>query len=134
LNNQIPLEFRLLAAGFHVINVIFSTLSTPLVWLLWIFTKQLHPFVDRAGKDAMNCAINTFLGVMVCALFCIFVFSVTCGVGNQDPNPFLWSLIPLAAVYGIYLLNSMIAAIFALQGYGFKSPIIYPFLNSESDL
>ncbi len=133
MNNHIPLKFRLLAAGFHVINVLFLTISAPLVWLLWMFTKQLDPFVDRAGRDALNCAINTFIGMMACTLFCIFVFSVTCGVGNQDPNPFLWSLVPLAAVYGIYLLNSMIAAIFAIQGYGFKSLIIYPFIRLDSE-
>jgi uncharacterized Tic20 family protein len=131
MNNQIPLKFRLLAAGFHLLNILFSTVSTPLIWLLWIFTKQLDPFVDRAGRDAINCAINIFFGLMVCTLFCIVVFSVTCGVGSQDPNPFLWSLIPLAAVYGIYLLNSTIAAIFAIRGYGFKSPIIFPFISSE---
>jgi uncharacterized Tic20 family protein len=133
MNNQLSLKFRLLAAGFHVINVIFSTISTPIIWILWLLTKELHPFVDRAGRDALNCAINIFIGMTVCTLFCIFVFSVTCGVGNQDPNPFLWSLIPLAAVYGIYLLNSTISAIFAVQGYGFKSPIVYPFIRLESE-
>jgi uncharacterized Tic20 family protein len=133
MNNHIPLKFRLIAAGFHVINVLFSSLSTPLVWLLWMFTKQLDPFVDRAGRDALNCAISTFLGVLFCTLVCIFVFSITCGVGNQDPTPFIWSLIPLVAVSCIYFLNSTISAIFAVQGYGFKSPIVYPFIWLDSE-
>jgi uncharacterized Tic20 family protein len=138
MNNQIPLNYRLIAAGSHLINVIFMlifpTLSIPLVWLLWFCTKQKHPFIDQISQDALNCAISTFVAMTVCTLFCFFVFSVTCGVGNQDPTLFLWSLLPLAAVSGIYSINSMVAAIFAFQGSGFKSPIVYPFINSESNL
>ncbi len=131
MNNEIPLKFRLLAAGFHIlamISPIVYLIGILLVPIIWICTRQLHPFVDRSGKDAINCMLNAFMVTMVFTLLCIFVFAMTCGTGNPDPSLVIISLIPLCLVAIIYLTNSLVAAIFAFRGYTFKSRLIYPFI------
>jgi uncharacterized protein len=127
MNNDIPLKFRLLAAGFHV-AAIMTSIGLFLVPIVWISTRQLHPFVDRSGKDAINCMLNSLMGTMLFTLLCVFVFAITCGTGSQDPSLLFLTLIPLSLVIIIYSINSIIAAIFAFGGYNFKSRLIYPFI------
>jgi uncharacterized Tic20 family protein len=130
MNDTIPLKFRLIAAGLHAIGLI-PTMAAIITPLLWIMTKEIHPFVDLSGRDAINCAVNTFIGTMISVLFCVFVFSVTCGVGNQDPTLILWSFVLFCGVSIAYFINSMIAGIFAFRGYRFQSRLIYPFIRDE---
>jgi uncharacterized Tic20 family protein len=128
MNDRIPLKFRALAAGLHVFGAIpvLSVLITP---ILWTIVKEIHPFVDQSGKDAINYALNTFVGMMATLAFSMFVFSVTCGIGNQDPTLVLLSLLLFCCVSIVYFLNSIVAAIFALRGYSFNSRLIYPFIR-----
>jgi uncharacterized Tic20 family protein len=148
MRNGIPLNLRLLAVTLHLIGgsivtsmiigvtMIFfdsitsiSFLSPPLILILWVQTRDIHPFVNQAGRDAINCSLNTLLGMLLSVIFTIFVFSVTCGVGNPDPSPFFLSLIPLALVAIAYFFNSIVAAIFAIQGHRLNSRLIYPFVK-----
>jgi uncharacterized Tic20 family protein len=128
MNDTISLKFRCLAAGIHLVAAIplNGVLIAP---ILWILVKNLHSFIDVSARDAINCAINTFLGTMVSLLFSIFVFSVTCGAGNQDPTLVLYSLILVCGVAIAYFINSLIAVIFALRGYRFQNRLIYPFIR-----
>jgi uncharacterized Tic20 family protein len=130
MNDTIPLKFRCLAAGIHLIAAIPVT-GVLIVPILWVFVNNLDLFVDRSGRDAINCAMNTFMGTMVSLLFSVFVFSVTCGAGNQDPTLVVYSLILVCGVAIAYFINSLIAAIFALRGYRFHSRLIYPFIRDE---
>jgi uncharacterized Tic20 family protein len=130
MNDTIPLKFRFLAAGIHLIAAIPVT-GVLIAPILWIFVKDLDLFVDRSGRDAINCAMNTFMGTMASLLFSVFVFSVTCGAGNQDPTIVISSLLLFCVVSIAYLINSLIAAIFALRGYRFHSRLIYPFIRDE---
>jgi uncharacterized Tic20 family protein len=155
MRNGIPLNLRLLAVALHLIGgsivtsmvigvtmIFFSSISSssllipltiflspPLILILWVQTRDIHPFVNQAGRDAINCSLNTLLGMLLSVIFTIFVFSITCGVGNQDPTPFLLSFIPLALVAIAYFFNSIVAAIFAIQGHRLNSRLIYPFVK-----
>jgi uncharacterized Tic20 family protein len=104
-------------------------LSPFLILSLWFQTRDIHPFLNQAGRDAINCLLNTILSMLLSIVFTIFVFSVTCGMGNQDPAPFLLSFIPFALVVITYFCNSIVAAIFAIQGYRLNSRLIYPFVK-----
>jgi len=83
VNHQIPLKFRAIAAGLQAIATIpaasvvispiayttiinsdiypgFTYLATgfslapPIItWILWLFTKSIHPFVDESGRNAI---------------------------------------------------------------------------------
>jgi uncharacterized Tic20 family protein len=104
-------------------------ISPPLILVLWVQTRDMHPFVNQAGRDAINCLLSTIVNMLISIVFTIFVFSVTCGIGNQDPTPFFLSFIPFALVAITYFGNSIVAAIFALQGYRLNSRLIYSFVK-----
>jgi uncharacterized Tic20 family protein len=104
-------------------------LSPPLILTLWVQTRDIHPFINQAGRDAINCLLSTIVGMLLSVIFTIFVFSVTCGIGNQDPTPFLLSFIPFTLVAIAYFFNSIVAAIFAIQGYRLNSRLVYPFIK-----
>jgi uncharacterized Tic20 family protein len=156
MNNEISQKLRLIACGLYMVSTIPSILllliqivkipvgtilivSTILVFssqsiialFAWKKTQHIHPFVDRSGRDALNCALNTLLGRIAATLFCTFIFSVTCGIGNPDPSLFLISLLILSCVELAYFTNSVISGIFALRGYSFNNRLIYPFIRSE---
>jgi uncharacterized Tic20 family protein len=96
---------------------------------IWVGTKDIHPFMNQAGRDAINCLLNTVVGMLLSILLTVFVFSVTCGIGNQDPRPFFLSFIPFALIAITYFFNSIVSAIFAIQGYRLNSRLIYPFIK-----
>ncbi len=161
MNREIPLKFRLMAAGLHVISatswssVVFGTIysmmpfthgsnfpiptiligitvASPITtWFGWRITKKIHPFVDRSGRSAVNCVLSTFAAMLICLLFCTFIFSITCGIGNQDPSAILFAIGISFLIAVAYFINSLVTAIFALSGYDFKSFLIYPFIKYE---
>jgi uncharacterized Tic20 family protein len=158
MSNEIPLKLRLIAFALHLIGgsiaagvtlfgfsllpiigdlLSFSFfliplsifISPPLILVLWVQTRDMHPFVNQAGRDAINCLLSTIVGILTSIVFTIFILSMTCGIGNPDPNAFLLSLIPFALVSITYFCNSIVAAISALQGYRLNSRLIYPFIK-----
>ena len=134
MNNLIPLKVRLLAASFHAINVlfpVFSIFSVIIIWILWTFTRNIHPFVDLAGRNAFNCAINNLLWLMVGLTLCFSLFSLTCGIGSQDPGPVMLGLAFTSFLALAYVIYALVAGIYALTGSNFKSRLIYPFLQDE---
>lgn len=131
MNNQIPLKFRLLAASFHAFNALFpviSIVSILVIWIVWLLTREIHPFIDLSGRNALNCAINCLLGITAGLAFCLLVFSLTCGVGNQDPSLLIASLILVCLFVLAYVIYAVVARIFALRGHNFTSRLIYPFI------
>lgn len=134
MNNPIPLKIRLLAAGFHALNVLFpilSIFSALIIWIVWIFTRNIHPFVDLAGRNAFNCAINNLLWLMVGLTLCFSLFSLTCGIGSQDPGPVMLGLAFISFFALAYVIYALVAGIYALTGSNFKSRLIYTFLQDE---
>jgi uncharacterized Tic20 family protein len=154
MNNEISQKLRLIAAATHMVGAVTAILffwlplivinpsgntfivgmmSTiifqPIVVLFWWrVTIDSHPFIDRSGRDAFNCAVNTLLGTTVTTILYTFIFS---GGGSQDPILFFISLFILSCVELAYFMNSVIAGIFTLRGYSFKSKLIYPFIKDR---
>ena len=134
MSNQIPLKFCLLAASFHALNALFpaiSIFSILIIWIIWLCTKAIHPFIDLSGRNALNCAINDLLTTTVGIALCLLVFSLTCGVGNQDPFLLMASLMLVCLLMLAYAIYAVVAGIFALRGHNFTSRLIYPFIQAE---
>jgi uncharacterized Tic20 family protein len=126
--SSLPIIGGVLSSSFFLIPLSIF-ISPPLILVLWVQTRDIHPFANQAGRDAINCLLSTIVGLLTSIVFTIFVFSVTCGIGNPDPNPFFLSLIPFALVSITYFCNSIVAAIFAFRGYRLNSRLIYPFIK-----
>jgi uncharacterized Tic20 family protein len=131
MNNPIPLKVRLLAASFHVLNALFSHLSILIIWILWMCTRNIHPFVNLAGKNALNCAINSLIWFMVGLTLCFLLFSLTCGMGSEDPVPVMLGLAFTYFFTVTYSIYALVTGIYALTGSNFKSRLIYPFIQDE---
>mgnify|MGYP000223331202 CR=1 FL=1 len=164
MNHQIPLKFRAIAAGLQAIATIpaasvvispiayttiinsdiypgFTYLATgfslapPIItWILWLFTNSIHPFVDESGRNAINYALNSSLGLLFSVLFSVFVFAVTCGSGIGGLVEFGLVAISLCGIIFCcvaiaYFISSIVAGINAWNGSYFKSRFIYPFFR-----
>jgi uncharacterized Tic20 family protein len=128
INSVIYPEFAYLATGF------ISIASPIITWILWLFTKSIHPFVDESGRNAINYALNSLLGLLFSALFSVFVFAVTCGSGIGGLVQFGLVAIPLCGIIFFcvataYFISSIVAGISAWNGSYFKSRFIYPFFR-----
>ncbi len=130
MNNEIPLKFRLLAAGFQVIGAIAPIVSIPITWILWAITKQLHPFVDRSGKSVLNFQTSIALYIIVISGF----LSIVCGAFpvNAIQSIVLFISYPVICLLSILLLSSFVLSIFAtilaLNGKVYNYPLTIKFL------
>ena len=117
-------------------------ISPLIIWILWLFTKSIHPFIDRSGKNAINYALNSLLGLMFSALLFSSIFAATCGIaaisiGGQTGSGLFEIGTKATIVCGIafycvalaYLLSSLVAGIHVWNGSYFKSRFIYPFFR-----
>jgi uncharacterized Tic20 family protein len=137
MNNSIPLKIRLLATSFHALNAlfpVFSIFAILIIWILWLFTRNIHPFINLAGRNALNCAINNLLWMTVGMTLFIMAFSLTCGVGNQNPSPLMTTLLMISftlvsLIVFAYVIYALVAGIYAFRGVNFKSRLIYPFIQ-----
>jgi uncharacterized Tic20 family protein len=116
-------------------NLIFGlmlTLILPvIIWICWLIVRRIHPVIDLAGQDAIDCALNNLIVILSLA----FIFGTTCGVLNLNPsiasNILNSSLVVCNLVAIAYSINSAIASIFTLRGNQFKNRFIYPFIRNE---
>ena len=76
MNTEIPLKFRMLSAIMHALGGFAPVISIPITWILWITTKELHPFIDRCGRAALNFQSSVILYLTVA----IVLLSTTCGI------------------------------------------------------
>jgi uncharacterized Tic20 family protein len=163
MNNEIPHNLRLIATGSHIVgatplilflvltrteptqgfaillfgSIFASAIQLIIVLSYWKMTRNSHPFIDLSGRNAVNCAVNNLFGTIAYFLFFWVICSVPFRVENQYSifltlllvTPFILRSLQLA-----YFMNFVIAGIFALRGYSFKSRLIYPFLKVDKGL
>ena len=92
------------AAFFWVLAPLIGNVIGPLV--VWQLKKDLHPFVDEQGKEALNFQITYSVAMMVCGLLA-------------------WVLIgfPLMLLVGVAaLVLTIIAGIKANEGQNYRYP------------
>jgi uncharacterized Tic20 family protein len=89
--------------------------------LLWLLTKRIHPFVDFAGRNAVNMMLNVVTLSIAIFLLLLFFGAATCGLtilsfptsssGRSSGNsPLLYFLIFMVGLFallfvGIYLTH-----------------------------
>jgi uncharacterized protein len=128
---QIPLNFRILAAVIHAICILGPIVCLPITWLLWFTTRNQHPFVDRSGRSALN-----FQGSVTLYLIVIVgLLSIICGVLPIDLSQSLTFLIGYPAlfmaailIFASFLLP-IVAAVLAIYGRIYSYPLTVKFLS-----
>jgi uncharacterized Tic20 family protein len=120
-------------------NLIFGLLIVlflpVMIWICWLIMRRIHPIVNLAGKDAINCALNNLIAIVTLAS----IFGTTCGaisiaqsLAPTTANSILNSsmvIFDLVAIF--YAVSSAIASIFILNGNRFNHRFIYPFIRDE---
>ena len=99
------------AAFFWVLAPLIGNVIGPLV--VWQLKKDLHPFVDEQGKEALNFQITYSVAMMVCGLLA-------------------WVLIgfPLRLLVGVAaLVLTIIAGIKANEGQPYRYPFSWRLLK-----
>ena len=135
MNTEIPFKFRALAAIMHAIGGFTPIISLPITWILWITTKELHPFIDRCGRAALNFQASVILYTTVA----ILVLGTTCGVlasvGSSGGSAL--AAISYVIIFGAPILYAVIfvipiaAAILAILGKVYSYPLTIKFVSEE---
>jgi uncharacterized protein len=128
---QIPLNFRILAALLHAICALLPITSLPITWIIWFATRNQHPFVDRSGRSALNFQTSLFLYLFVVA----GLLGVVCGVLPTNVGQSFIAIITFPAIFlAIILMLSafllpIVAAVLAMYGRIYSYPLTVKFLS-----
>jgi uncharacterized protein len=135
MDTEIPLKFRALAAIMHALGGFAPIISIPITWILWITTKELHPFIDRCGRAALNFQSSVILYTTVA----ILVLGTTCGIlanlGSAGQSAALMIGYPIffgaPIIYAIVFVVPIAAAILAILGKVYSYPLTIKFVSEE---
>jgi uncharacterized protein len=134
MNTEIPLKFRILAAIMHALGGV-MVISIPLTWILWITTKELHPFIDRCGKAALNFQSSVILYITVAILLLFTTCGILSNFGQFGQSAIIMIGYPvffLAPIfYTVVFLIPIAAAILALLGKVYSYPLTIKFVSEE---
>lgn len=148
--NSLPRRVRVYAALCHLSGLIWLTgifaaavplwfqgwffaLTMLLPLLTWLFTRRIHDFVDRAGKEAVNAQLSMLLygGCL------LFIALIACGLSNSASMQVLLYggltvlvyLVPLTMT--IYMAIATVAIVQALRGNVFRYPLMIRFIPNS---
>jgi uncharacterized protein len=133
MNTEILLKFRVLAAIMHALGGFAPIISIPITWILWITTKELHPFIDRCGRAALNFQCSVILYITVA----IVLLGTTCGILSNFgefgrsavmmiSHPVLF-LIPIC--FAVAFTLPIAAGILAILGKVYSYPLTIKFVS-----
>ncbi len=133
MNTEIPFKFRALAAIMHAIGGFTPIISLPITWILWITTKELHPFIDRCGRAALNFQASVILYLMVAML----VLGTVCGIlpnfgsfGRSLAEIISYPVLFGAPIfYAVIVVIPIAAAILAILGKVYSYPLTIKFIS-----
>jgi uncharacterized Tic20 family protein len=132
MSNEIPLNFRILAAVIHLIGSISPIISIPITWILWMITKESHLLIDQSGRSALNFQSSIALYLVAT----IGIFSAVCGLSTRNniigtiatmlsyPNLLVVSILGFAS-----FSLPIIAAIFTIYGKVYSYPLTIRFYS-----
>jgi uncharacterized Tic20 family protein len=153
MTNSLPRRVRVCAALCHLSGLLWLTggftlmapswlqlwligLSLLLPCLTWLFTRRVHDFVDRSGREVVNAQLSALL-YMGCA---IFITAIACGMSaNMHTATPLGIGAGMMLFFGtpfcgmIYTIISIAATIQALWGNVLHYPLIIRFIPNPSD-
>jgi uncharacterized Tic20 family protein len=102
---------------------IISPVGMPLFsGLLWRLTHKIHPFVDLAGMDTTNYAVNHLIVLVII----ILITFTLCAVSSGAPFSYTGAIL-VYCIEATYFINSVVCGVFALRGHRFKNDFLCPF-------
>jgi uncharacterized protein len=149
MHNSLPQQVRIYAALCHLTGLmwllltillvfmpltsfgIFSVVTVVIPCLMWLSTRRLHDFVDRAGREAVNAQLSVLL-YTGCA---VFITALACGMkmNMYTASPLgtgvamlLFFIVPFGMM--IYQIVAIVAAVQALRGNVLRYPLIIRFI------
>jgi uncharacterized Tic20 family protein len=130
LHEILPFDFFLSVYGLFIgIPLIFAQPIVSLI--LWQLLKRWHPFIDLAGKIAVNRSVNALVSMTISVLLVMAIGTAnSAGIGSSN----LFITTAMAIVYAIalgYFIDAVIASIFALRGRVFRNRFIHDFLKID---
>ncbi len=102
-------------------------IPTVAVLILWQAIRKNHLFIDNSGRDAINSTLSSVIMSFMCLLVSMLLDWMRIGANDLSSIGFL--IASIIFVSGVYFLNFVIAGIFTLRGYRFKSILIFPFIK-----
>jgi uncharacterized protein len=112
MNDRIPQNFRLLAALLHFIGAlmpVISVISILITWVLWMTTKDKHPFIDLSGRSALNFQIS----IVVYTIASLCCLGAICGIMYSLPN-LSDSIVLMVAYPAIFIMAILFVGAFSL--------------------
>jgi uncharacterized Tic20 family protein len=105
-----------------------SIITLIAILILWGATRQIHPFIDGSGRDAIERTMSSVIstaGSWLVFIYCPFLD----WIGNNNRLGFIVFAMQFTICIAIAnLLVFTIAIVFSLQGYRFTDFLIYPFI------
>jgi uncharacterized protein len=146
MRNSLPQNVRIYAALCHLAGLMWLLLPVPLMYisfgifsviagvipcLTWLFTRRVHDFVDRAGREAVNAQLSVllytgcavFLTALACGMNMNMYTASSFGVGAAM---LLIFIVPFGMM--VYQIVSIVAAVQALRGNVLRYPLIIRFI------
>ncbi len=104
------------------------TLIWPLIsWIIWKISSFIHPFVDLAGRDALNYALGNLI-LTICLTIALTVASTSL---YMVPYFYEVSFGILNFVVAAFVMNSIVAGSLAFRGDRYRSLLIYSFVRDK---
>lgn len=94
--------------------------------LFWLFTRRVHPFIDRAGRAVLNYTAGVSLQVIVLFLLSIFITFTTCGSKNPDAAGTAFYTVNMIGAVMIAIADifaCVVGATYASQGRAYRYPL-----------
>jgi hypothetical protein len=131
ISGHVNPSFEIIILSELILGLLLILILPVIIWICWLIVRRIHPMIDLAGQDAINCALNNLVVIGSLA----FIFGTTCGVFNFNQpvatNIANSSLVIFDLVAIAYAVNSVIAGISTLNGSRFNNRFIYPFIRNE---
>jgi uncharacterized protein len=135
MNTEIPLKFRALAAIMHALGGLAPVISIPITWILWITTKELHPFIDRCGRSALNFQASVILYMTVATLLLFTTCGILSNFGQVGQSATMMISYPvffmIPILYAVLVVIPIAAAILAMFGKVYSYPLTIKFVSEE---
>jgi uncharacterized protein len=136
MNTDIPLKFRALAAIMHILGGLAPFISIPITWILWITTKELHPFIDRCGRAALNFQASVILYLTVAILLLFTTCGILSNFGSSGQS-LAMMIVTYPVFFAIPIFSAVLvfvpiaAAILAMLGKVYSYPLTIKFVSEE---
>jgi uncharacterized protein len=135
MNTEIPLKFRALAAIMHALGGLAPVISIPITWILWITTKELHPFIDRCGRSALNFQASVILYMTVATLLLFTTCGILSNFGQVGQSATMMISYPvffmIPILSAVLVVIPIAAAILAMFGKVYSYPLTIKFVSEE---